>query len=287
MAKRFCDTEIWQKEWFQELSLKQKVLLKYIFENCDAAGIWEINFRLASFIIGETISKDDILAINSKKKQFDFLSDSKIFVIDFIKFQYGVLSENCKPHKSIIEKLKNYGLYQRVSEGYTKGIQTLEEKEQEQDKEKEKDNLLSFGSFLSSENSEEEKTIEEKKQENLKDFYGEFKNVYLPKNRYDILATCILNDTILNELINELSEAIERSSDKYKRYDERFPDAHYLHLKAFWKFRREHPEKFLPKNADSGGKNSISEAIEKAYAKRQKQKEALKNGTDRICEQNL
>ena len=36
MAKRFVDTELWQKEWFQYLTLKQKVLVKYLFENCDA-----------------------------------------------------------------------------------------------------------------------------------------------------------------------------------------------------------------------------------------------------------
>ena len=32
MSKRFIDTEIWNKSWFQELSLKHKILVKYIFE---------------------------------------------------------------------------------------------------------------------------------------------------------------------------------------------------------------------------------------------------------------
>jgi hypothetical protein len=135
MAKRFVDTEIWNKSWYQELTLKEKLLVKYIFENCDCAGVWDINFRLASFIIGESITKEDVEEINKKNRLFDTFNDDKIFVIDFIKFQYGTLSENCKPHKPIIEKLKKYNLFERVSKGYSKGIETLEEKEKEKEKE--------------------------------------------------------------------------------------------------------------------------------------------------------
>lgn len=139
MAKRFVDTEIWNKLWYQELSLKEKVLVRYIFEQCDCAGVWDINFRLASFIIGESVSFEDIETINEKNFLFEIFDNDKIFVVDFIKFQYGTLSENCKPHKPIIEKLKKYNLFERVLKGYSKGIDTLEEKEKEKEQEKEKD----------------------------------------------------------------------------------------------------------------------------------------------------
>ena len=145
MSKRFVDTELWQKEWFQNLSLKHKVLVKYIFENCDCAGVWNGNFRMASFIIGENVTIYDLKSINSTKYQFEILENGNIFIPDFIKFQYGTLSENCKPHKPVIEKLKKYNLYERVFKGFPKGIETLEEKEiekeieKEQYKEKEKD----------------------------------------------------------------------------------------------------------------------------------------------------
>ena len=46
MAKRFCDTDLWKKEWFQDLSLLEKITFKYILENCDCAGVWNINFKL-------------------------------------------------------------------------------------------------------------------------------------------------------------------------------------------------------------------------------------------------
>lgn len=67
MTKRFVDTELWQKEWFQNLGLKYKLLLKYIFENCDCAGIWNMNFSLASFSIGDKVNLDDVKYINSIK----------------------------------------------------------------------------------------------------------------------------------------------------------------------------------------------------------------------------
>ncbi len=41
------------------------------------------------------------------KKQFEVINDNNLFVVDFIRFQYGTLSENCKPHKNVIERLKN------------------------------------------------------------------------------------------------------------------------------------------------------------------------------------
>ncbi len=46
MAKRFTDTEIWQKDWFLDLPIKQKLLVKFIFDNCDCAGIYEISYRV-------------------------------------------------------------------------------------------------------------------------------------------------------------------------------------------------------------------------------------------------
>ncbi|RAI15308.1 MAG: hypothetical protein DKM22_04145 [Candidatus Melainabacteria bacterium] len=125
MSKRFVDTELWQKEWFQDLSLKEKILIKYIFENCDCAGVWNGNFKMASFIIGEKVSIKDLEEINKKKHQFDILNNNNIFVSDFIKFQYGELSEKCKPHTKVISMLKHYGLYERVMKEYANGIEAI------------------------------------------------------------------------------------------------------------------------------------------------------------------
>ncbi len=134
--KRFTDTDIWDKEWFMKLSCKQKCLIRFIFDKCDAAGVWSANWTLASAYIGEKITERDLIPFGNRIER---LSDGKYFVPDFIEFQYGTLSENCKPHTKIISLLKKYDLYERVCKGYAKGIDTLEEKEEDKYKEEEKD----------------------------------------------------------------------------------------------------------------------------------------------------
>lgn len=118
MAKRFCDTSLWDKEWFQCLSLINKVFLKYIFENCDCAGVWEPNYRMASFIIGESVTEHNVEEINRINNLFEKLENGKIFINNFVNFQYGKLSEKCNPHKSIIKLLQKHGLYERVVNSY-------------------------------------------------------------------------------------------------------------------------------------------------------------------------
>ena len=86
--------------------------------------------------------------------------------------------------------------------------------------------------------------VEEEKLKNFDNFYGEFKNVYLSSDRYDALKGIILNDNVLSELIDELSTKIAEKSDKYKPYDEKFPNAHFSYLRNFWKFRQNNPQKF-------------------------------------------
>lgn len=126
MAKRYIDTELWNKEWFQELSVKEKCLFLFICQNCDCAGVWDTNFRQASFIIGEKVDKTDIDSINSKKQQFEYLANGKIFVTDFIAFQYfktkeNYLNENNNAHlgviKSLIKNKIDYTRYLSPSSG--------------------------------------------------------------------------------------------------------------------------------------------------------------------------
>lgn len=234
MSKRFVDTELWQKTWFQELNPINKLLVLYVFQNCDNAGVWNVNYRLASFIIGETVTENNIDYINSKNYMFEKLGSDKIFVSNFIKFQYGTLSENCKPHKPIIEKLKKYNLFERVLKGYPKGMDTLEEKEQEQYKEKEDISL-----------------------------YGEYHNVNLSKTQYNKLLGICLNENLLNELINSFSVNIEVG--KERPYKAELPNAHYERLKSYYNFRIKNPEKFHEQQAKSN--KAFDEFYEKEKAR--------------------
>jgi len=139
MAKRFTDTDKWKDPWFQDLPIKYKIMWFYLLDNCNLAGIWKVNVRLASFQIGEPFESSEILRIF--KGRITDLGEGKWFINKFIEFQYGKLSVNCKPHIPVINLLKEHKI-----KGYLKGIETLKEKDKEKDKdmdkEKDKENEL-------------------------------------------------------------------------------------------------------------------------------------------------
>ena len=131
--KRFTDTMIWEKEWFMELSPAEKIAWFYIKDKCDNVGVWSPNFKLAKVLIGEDI--DWPTFIRKVNGNIEVLNTGKWFMIDFCDFQYGELSESCKPHKSYIDLLKKH----RLLKGYRKGMHTLQEKDKEKDLEKDKE----------------------------------------------------------------------------------------------------------------------------------------------------
>lgn len=128
MPKRLADTEIWNKDWFLDLSLKQKLLVKFLFDNCDCAGVYQISYRNLKNCFGEEITKEDFIGI----KQVRFISEDKIFIEDFINFQYlnadrPYLNPNNKAHLGVIRRLiKNnidYTRYVSPSKGASKPLE--------------------------------------------------------------------------------------------------------------------------------------------------------------------
>lgn len=139
MAKRFTDTELYDKPWFMVLSCRLKCAVEYLFKKCDATGVWEPNYILAATYVGDGgFTEQELFSIDGGK-QFEKLPNGKIFLPGFCDFQYGVLTDSCRPHRPIIQKLKKHGLYERVLIGYQKGTNTLEEKDKDKDKEKEQE----------------------------------------------------------------------------------------------------------------------------------------------------
>ena len=107
MSKRFTDSAIWQKEFYTQYTMKQKLLLRYLFDNCNNAGIIEPNYPLFSFFIGEKITEDDVMSLNTDKERIKKLPNGKLFLTKFIKFQQGnFLNYNNKAHLQIINILK-------------------------------------------------------------------------------------------------------------------------------------------------------------------------------------
>lgn len=140
MAKRFTDTEKWDRAWFQELPTHMKLLWMYLCDKCDAAGIWSENLSLACYQIGETITHDEYEHYFGTRMVR--LKDDKVFFPGFIEFQYGSLSPESRPHLAVIRLLERIGIDPKtltLSKGYPKGIGTLKDKDKEQDKEQDKE----------------------------------------------------------------------------------------------------------------------------------------------------
>ncbi len=132
MPKRFTDTNKWKDSWFQDLPSKYKLFWIYLLDECDAAGVWKPNIRLATFQIGEPFEESELKRIFAER--LTVTDTGYWFINKFIPFQYGELKDNCKPHLSVINILKTHSI-----KGYTKGIHTLKDKEKDKDQEEEKD----------------------------------------------------------------------------------------------------------------------------------------------------
>lgn len=110
MAKRFTDNEKWKKKWFRSLPCEMKLFWCYICDNCNIAGIWEVDMELASFFIGSTVSEE--YTLSCMEKQITVISPSRWMINDFVSFQYGNLVPNNNLHKSVISLLEKSGASQ-------------------------------------------------------------------------------------------------------------------------------------------------------------------------------
>lgn len=128
MAKRMTDTDKWKKRFVRDLSPQHKLLWFYILDDCNHAGIWEVDLEVASIRVGFELSHDS-LPSSFGEKVISFDNGDKWFIPDFINFQYGELNPNSNVHKSVIHLLERYNL-----EGYVKGLQTLPNTVQDKDK---------------------------------------------------------------------------------------------------------------------------------------------------------
>ncbi len=148
MAKRFIDTKIWDKAWFRKLSTKYKLVWIYLLGKCDHAGIWDADWELAEFIIGEKITYEELPEVIKKKMEY-IKGEDQYFIPSFIDFQYGQLKAHSKPHMSVLKRLNEKHLKIKGVDGVN---HTPKEKEQykEKSKLKKKDKEAEFSrkSFL-------------------------------------------------------------------------------------------------------------------------------------------
>ncbi len=113
MANVNIDPKIWRREWFSELDQKYKLFWFYILCNCDLAGVWDMNLKLASFEIGEQLDKEKLLKAFAGRI-FEIDGGQKWIIKKFVKFQYGINPSefNIKNnmHVAVLKIIKKHGL---------------------------------------------------------------------------------------------------------------------------------------------------------------------------------
>lgn len=151
MAKRFTDTDKWKKPFIRTMKTPYKLLWLYILDECDHAGIWQVDLPVAQIKIGEKLNLDEALKYLDGKV-FSFAGGEKWFIPDFIDFQYGKLKNENRAHNSVIQILLKYNLIDNENKPLISSLQRAKDKDMDKDKELDMDkdkggDLLIWPSF--------------------------------------------------------------------------------------------------------------------------------------------
>lgn len=150
MAKRFTDNQKWNKPFFRGLPAPYKILWLYICDECDHAGIWQVDFDVAKIKTGCELNLEDALKhFGDKVVVFD--GNEKMFIQDFIDFQYGTLNPENRAHNSVIAILSKYKLNKK-----NKGDARSLEGRKDMDKDMVKDKVTPYREFKHLKISEDE-----------------------------------------------------------------------------------------------------------------------------------
>ena len=166
---------------------EMKLFWFYLLDNCDHAGIWEVDIELAAFQIGIELDESEIL--NTFNRKIVPFKPGKWFVPKFIVYQYGELNESNRAHLSVIKILTKYGLYKglnEVEQGAYKKPEGAKDKEQykeldnvkDKDKESKESQLLTIGIQLV-----ELQKDDRFKNRNVKKEFEDFKDYLLANNK--------------------------------------------------------------------------------------------------------
>jgi len=231
-----------------------KLLWLYILDECDHAGVWQVDLEVAQIKIGEKLSLDLALQyLGSKILQID--GGEKWFIYDFIEFQYGVLNPDNRAHNSVINILNKYQIDYK-NKPLTSPLQGAMDKDKDKDMVKYKDkdkelkkeklHLFSESVFCDFDLFEIQFANTDYEQADLRYYFESVKNWSASKGekRLDWVATArnfMLKDVQQNKLILKNGNKQTTSSGKSKAQEqfERIND----------QLRREQQDKFNNNNS--------------------------------------
>jgi len=200
MAKRFSDTEKWKKPFIRRLEAPYKLLWIYILDECDHAGIWQVDFQIAEIKIGEKLDMQKALVqFGNKIHVFD--SGEKWFVPGFIDFQYGgLLNPSNRVHSSVLTILEKYNLRGAI-EGklHTSPLHGAKDKDKDKDKNKDMDMDMVLDKVKDSNNQNDTQQV-------------------ATKNTQKTSRLMLLTDFSNTEYVFDLSNPVKVQMDKFLKY---------------------------------------------------------------------
>lgn len=106
MAKRFIDTELRRKE-LRGVDPKHRLSYEWLWQNCDAAGVWEVDMDLFRFELGFKLNVEGLVKSCPWVK---VLPSGSVFLTDFARVNYGTLKAGYNPHKPVFRSLEKNGI---------------------------------------------------------------------------------------------------------------------------------------------------------------------------------
>lgn len=124
MPKRDRDTAIWKDTFYRSLSPLYKCFWDFINDDCDNSGVWIVDFKVASLVIGKKIKEEVALELIGPRILI-FDDGRKWWIKTFLseKLGFGELSPGHKFQKSIMDLLDKHKV--KEIKGYPEGIQRV------------------------------------------------------------------------------------------------------------------------------------------------------------------
>lgn len=141
--KRFTDAEKWRDPWFRKLPWQQKLLWLYLCDNCDAAGVIEVDVERWAFEIGAPYAwKNEIAGLGDRVELMN--AGQRLRIVKFIDFQYPRgLNAKAPAQLQVLRLMSKYGIPIPSANGSPiptpMGRQSQQDKDTDMDKETDKE----------------------------------------------------------------------------------------------------------------------------------------------------
>jgi len=125
MTQRFTDTEKWKNLNIRKLSAEAKLLYLFILDNCDMAGFWDVDLKLASFLTGlqneddkcfESMQNSSGIQGAYKELASRFIIDGEtLWVRNFLFYQNNLpLNPINNAHRGILKTIKSHKSFGQI-----------------------------------------------------------------------------------------------------------------------------------------------------------------------------